>query len=400
MVLAVAAAHRNVLVEEQRSANELRASTAFAAAEAGLEWTLARINDPAPVGSDCLPSADAAARPLRERMVSIGVPAGNVAPRLWDDAGSPAAMQVACVRDMAGWRCSCPTSGRPDLPAVGIAAIAPAFVVELAASTRGDVVRVLATGCTRAGGATICAASADVAREATLRLEAAWALLPALRALPAAALTVRGDVDAGAASLGVHNRNGASGGLALHAGGRVAAPALRLGAPAGAPPSGSLASNDADLRALPAERFFARTFGMGAAAWAARPGMRRVVCSRDCTAEIAAAIAAGARLLAIEGDATIAGPVAIGSVDEPVAVVATGSLHVSGDVVVHGIVHAAALEWNDAMPGRALVRGAALVGGDYRGSGAVDFERDEAVLARLAATSGSFVRVNGSWKDF
>ena len=46
MVLAVAVAHRNVVVEEQRSANEMRAASAFEAAEAGLEWALARINDP------------------------------------------------------------------------------------------------------------------------------------------------------------------------------------------------------------------------------------------------------------------------------------------------------------------------------------------------------------------
>ncbi len=41
-----------------------------------------------------------------------------------------------------------------------------------------------------------------------------------------------------------------------------------------------------------------------------------------------------------------------------------------------------------------------LVGGSYRGDAAVDVRRDAAVLARLAAGNGSFVRINGSWKDF
>ena len=58
MVLAVAVAHRNVVVEEQRSANELRAASAFESAEAGLDWALSRINDPSRIGADCLPSAD------------------------------------------------------------------------------------------------------------------------------------------------------------------------------------------------------------------------------------------------------------------------------------------------------------------------------------------------------
>ena len=41
-----------------------------------------------------------------------------------------------------------------------------------------------------------------------------------------------------------------------------------------------------------------------------------------------------------------------------------------------------------------------VVSGSYRGNGAVDLRRDAAVLAQLAAGNGSFVRVNGSWKDF
>jgi hypothetical protein len=63
-------------------------------------------------------------------------------------------------------------------------------------------------------------------------------------------------------------------------------------------------------------------------------------------------------------------------------------------------VHAASLEWNDATPTAAFVRGAVLVAGDVRGNGAVDVHRDAAVLARLARAAGSFVRINGSWKDF
>ena len=400
MVLAVAVAHRNVVVEEQRSANELRAASAFEAAEAGLEWALARINDPTRTGADCLPSADAAALSLRQRMVRIDVPSGDLVPRTWNDAGTKAPLQAACVRGAAGWTCSCPASGRPVLPVLASVAIAPAFVVELAVSPRPDVVRVVATGCTRTSAGATCAASIDAASEATARLEAAWALLPALRAVPAAALTVQGDVDVGAASLGVHNVDAASGALAVHAGGRIAASALRVGAPPGAALGASLASGDAALRALPGNRFVARTFGMGASAWAAQPAARRIDCASDCARAIDTAIVAGTRLLAVDGDATISGPATFGSVDDPVVIVASGALRISGDVAVHGVVHATSLEWNDATPGRAFVRGAVLVGGGYRGNGAVDLRRDAAVLARLASGNGSFVRVNGSWKDF
>ena len=399
MVLAVAVAHRNVVVEEQRSANELRAASAFEAAEAGLDWALARINDPSPIGVDCQPSAEATALSFRDRMVRLDAASGDVTTLSWLDGGTPVPRQAACVLGEEGWACRCPLDGRPSLPPPAGTAMAPAFVVELAASTRGDVVRVIAVGCTRSGAGAACAASVDAASEATARLEAAWALLPALRSLPAAALTVQGDVDVGAASLGVGNVDAASGGLAIHAGGRIAATALRIAAPPGASIGASLASDDASLRELTADRFFARTLGMGRAAWADQPAARRIDCASDCADRIGAAIAAGQRLLAIDGDATITGPAAFGHSDDPIVIVASGALRLSGDIELHGVLHAGSLEWNETTPGGAYVRGAVIVG-SYRGNGAVDLHRDAAVLARLRSANGSFVRVNGSWKDF
>src|SRR5206468_11046258 len=203
---------------------------------------------------------------------------------------------------------------------------------------------------------------------------------PALRAPPAAALTVQGDVDVGAASLGVHNLDAASGALALHAGGRIGATALRIGAPPGAALGASLAGDDAALRALSADRFFARTFGMGTTAWVAQPAAGRVDCARDCAGDVGAAIDGGRRLLVIEGDATIVGPASFGSAEDPIVIVATGALTFSGDVEIQGVVYARSLGWNDTTPGGASVRGA-VVAGSYRGHGAVDVRRDGAVLA-------------------
>jgi len=138
---------------------------------------------------------------------------------------------------------------------------------------------------------------------------------------------------------------------------------------------------------------------MGRAAWADQPAARRIDCASDCADRIGAAIAAGQRLLAIDGDATITGPAAFGHSDDPIVIVASGALRLSGDIELHGVLHAGSLEWNDTTPGGAYVRGAVIVG-SYRGNGAVDLHRDAAVLARLRAANGSFVRVNGSWKDF
>src|SRR5437764_340881 len=126
-VLAVALAHHNVLVEEQRSANELRSHTAFAAADAGLEWALARINDPTPLAATCLPSGDAAAPSFRARMLRIDANTGAVTPTTWDEPGTTTPLRAACVRGVAGWTCSCPAGGRPLLPAAEGGALAPTF---------------------------------------------------------------------------------------------------------------------------------------------------------------------------------------------------------------------------------------------------------------------------------
>jgi len=399
-VLAVALAHRNVLVEEQRSANELRSRTAFQAADAGLEWALARINDPTPIAATCQPSGDAATPSFRSRMLRIDAATGSVTPTTWDDAGTATPLRSACVRGAAGWTCSCPAGGRPLLPAPDAGALAPTFFVELAPSARPGVVRVIATGCTRTTADGRCAPGTAAGREASSRVETAWALLPALRSAPAAALTIGENLDVGAAGLGAHNADAASGGLAIDAGGRILASALRISAPPGATLGQTIASGDDSLRGGATGRLFARHFGMDQAIWAAQPAVRKVVCEGDCNRAVAAALAAGARLLAFDGDVALAGPIVLGSADDPVVVAVAGALSLSGDVAVEGVVHAASLAWNDVTSGRAFVRGAVVVAGDMRGNASADIVRDAAVLERLSTASGSFVRVNGSWKDF
>ena len=139
---------------------------------------------------------------------------------------------------------------------------------------------------------------------------------------------------------------------------------------------------------------------MGAAAWAAQPAARRLDCASDCAASVGTAIDGGGRLLVIEGDATIVGPANFGSADDPIVIVATGALTLSGDIEINGVVacERARMERHDARARRRPWRRRSPA--SYRGNGAVDLHRDAAVLTRLAAGNGSFVRINGSWKDF
>ena len=398
-LLVLAQTNRSVATEGRASANQYRAAQAFEAAEAGVDWAIARLNDDTRLGADCLPSSAAGAQSFRDAYVPYDSALRRPEAATWDDAGTPRPMQAACIRGAAGWECHCPSSGAPSLPAPAGAALAPIFNVTFASGDRAGVVRIAATGCTNA--APDCFASTDAHQEAAARVEVMVALLPGLRSEPQAALTARGGVDAGGAALGAHNDDAASGGLALHAGGSVVGSAVRVTAPPGSPLDGAIAGADPALAGLSRDRFFSRWFGMTRNAWQHQPAITELSCGGGggCASSLAAAIARGSRLIAVDGDLAVGGPLVLGEPDRPVTVVVSGNAHFSGSVVVHGLIYAESIEWNGAGAG-ASVLGAAISAGDYSGTADVDFVRDAATLARLHYGTGSFVRVAGSWKDF
>ena len=395
MLIVVAYANRNIVVEARSSANQYRSTQAFEAAEAGLEWALAKLNDATTIGDDCLPSGASGALSFRDRQLHDDGAA--LTPLTWNDAGTLVPLQAACVRTADGWSCSCPSTGAPVLAAAASAATFPVFTVEFAPGARPGIVRAIATGCTRSDA--LCAATSDAGHEAAARVEVAFGLVPGLRAAPVAALMARGNVDAGASALGLHNLDSVQGGATVHAGGSVIGTAMRFTAPAGSSLDGSIVSGDANLAGLTADRFFARWFGMDKATWMAQPAATQVACSGDCSSAIADAVTAGSRLLAVDGDLALEGPVSLGTIERPIVVVSTGALRLRGAVTLHGVVVASSIDWRDTAAGT-LIQGAAISEGDYSGDAAVDIVHDAAILARLQRGSGSFARVNGSWKDF
>ena len=397
-ILVLAQTNRSISTADRSSANRYRAAQAFEAAEAGVDWAIGHLNDDTPLGPDCSPSSAAGTLSFRDTYVPYDADLRRPMPATWNDTGTPRPLQAACIRGATGWDCSCPVGGVPSLPTpVGLAA-APAFNVTFAADAGAGVVRIVATGCTDA--ATDCSASTDRNQEAAARIEVMVALLPGLRAEPAAALTTRGNIDAGGAALGAHNGDAASGGLAVQAGGRVTASAIRLTAPPGSPLDRSIVATDLDLAGLSSDRFFARWFGMTRDAWQRQPAVTWLSCSvGNCASALTAAVARGSRLIAVEDDLTLSGSLTLGEPDRPVIIVVAGSARLSGSIVLHGLLHAASIDWTGVGSGASVI-GAAISAGDYSGTADVDFIRDAATLARLRHGTGSFVRVAGSWKDF
>jgi len=402
MCLVAAYANRGLLFEQRASANQYRAAQAFEAAEAGIEWGIAQLNQPQRIDGQCLPTANAANTSFRERFVQSQPDTARLEPVTWMSGTTPVALQAACVRGTAGWTCSCPSNGLPALAAAGSddGMPHPAFAVQFSAEAQPGLIRITSTGCSSADGP--CRPGSAGRPDASARLQVVLGLLPGLRVAPTAALTVKDSVDVGAAALGVHNVDVASGGITVRAGGSLLGTALRLTTAPGGAAGASVLTQDAALASIDSDRLFATHFGVDKASWNTHAAVQAIDCRSECAARVAAAIdgQAANRMVSITGDARLTGPVALGSPTQPVLLVVNGTLTLSGDVMLHGLVYASDIRWDDSSNPQAQVRGALISASAYRGNGTPDLHHDAAVLRALQRHTGSLARVPGSWRDF
>jgi hypothetical protein len=415
MALTALFVNRNLVFEQRSATNQYRSTLAFEAAEAGLEWALAQLNNPQALKADCLPTnhaadstTNSATNSFRTRYLKLDAVSGHYAPSTWNTAdGRAAELRPSCVQVGSDWSCSCPTQSEPALRTATDSALAPAFSVRFLAAGKPGLVRVVSTGCTSWAGACASASSSadsngamQPSADATAQIEITLALLPGLRTAPVATLTTRGAVQAVDAALGIHNTDSATA-LSLHAGGTVQLAQARVSSPAGAPRSSAWVTDDKALASLSTERFFASYFGVNKASWQQQPAVTRVMCTGNCSSAVNNAIQSTTQhaLIWLEGDITLSGPITLGSAERPALIVVNGAATLEGAVAITGVIYANALRWDDASTG-ATVHGAAVSESSYRGSGEPELFYDPSVLAQLTQHSGNFVRVSGSWRDF
>jgi len=405
MSLAAAYASRNLIFEQRTSANQYRSTQSFEAAEAGLEWATALLNG-GRINSSCLPSADTSFDSFRQRYLLTNVNTGVVTQRL-NTSSSSAYLWAACSFDGSSWTCACPTGtlAAADLP-TGRSAFAVRFVEQ---SGKPGMVRIEANGCNAYDLSClrfeIPTASPFVCRSTACAM---LALHSGAKAAPLAALTVRQGVTGSA--LAVYNSNVANGGITIHSGGAVSVAALTLGSTPGTPGAPSLRQNDSLLSTLPADSAdcsyctFSTVFGLRPETYRRQMGTLNVACGAACTAtQVNTALASqrgrvvylrGAGGLNIDDPAA-----AIGSATDPVVLVIEGPLVVAAgagaSARIHGLVYA-----NSASLNGGEIRGALISATDVTGASPATVIYDGTALARLRLTSGSFVRVPGSWRDF
>ncbi len=401
LTLMVGFASRNLIFEQRSSANQARSTQAFEAAEAGLQWAQAMLDSGTPIGADCEPSAAPGDTSFRERFLAYDAANQRFAPRTWDDAGTPVALQAACVLDENGWACSCPSASHPTLISPPATAGHPAFALRFVAAPRSGMVQLLATGCDHFAPACLPGSAAASSSGASASVQVLLGLLPALATRPIAALTARGDIAAEGA-LTLVNTDLAAGGLTAQAGGNIALPAATLITPPQAPAAASVASLDIQLAAADGERLLARWLGLDRDRWQQLPDTRHLACPADCSADLAQAIGPDAAhpLVWIAGDLQLDGPVAFGSAERPVLLVVEGQIRLSGGVQIHGAIVSLDATWDTSGSSDAQVHGALVALGNVVGDGTPTIVYDAGVLARLQGQRGSFTRVPGSWRDF
>lgn len=280
LALASLGLHRHLIAEQRAAANQARATQAFEAAEAGLEWALAQLNGTQRIGADCQPDTDPAATTptFRERYLTLTRTTGGV---------TPTALQASCVRTGSGWSCSCPASGPVVLTAPAGVEPGPAFTLRFQPATRAGAVRISADGCTSLAGA--CAAGSASSADATAHAEVTVALVAGLRNSPALALTTR------------------------------------------------------DAAIQTPDQFFATFFGIDKPTWQSQSVVARITCGADCGRAIGEAIAAGSALIQVDGDLALTGPLTLGTVARPVVIVASGGAHLDGGVTIVGALYAASV---------------------------------------------------------
>jgi len=416
ITLVAAYTSRNLLFEQRTSANQYRATLAFEAADAGIEWAVARLNE-GRMNDDCTelaPAAAVGAQPsFRQRYLSVDVT--NTATN-----GVITALDklAGCVFNGTTWICHCPDAGSPaPTYTTSGAGPFPAFWVKFRSDqvgSRPGVVRIQVNACTRDDAACL-----NFNREAQSGdgLASVWAMVAlrtGLPTAPAAALTVRGNFSRDPSSDPiVRNDDATSGGVTIHGGSAVDTTGITLTSLPGTPPTLSVVQNDPSL-ALPnlsiayttpandgRQRMFNSVFGTWWETYRDQPGVFAIECAGGCDADDvndAANRHPGHAIYVRNSDLRI--DANIGIATAPVLVIVDGNVEFGGGTpTMYGVIYSRAANWQ--LEGDGTLQGAAMAERNFRfddDDPQIIYDRN--VIRLVQRTTGTFVKIAGSWRDF
>jgi Tfp pilus assembly protein PilX len=410
--LVAAYTNRNLIFEQRTSANQYRATQSFETAQAGLQWALTMLNG-SRIDSSCAPSTTSSDNTFRERYLTTSATTGLVTGNLRSDSST---LYAACVFNGSGWNCSCPEDAAPAPTLPTGPGVFPAFQVRFFRNTASSpaippgVIRVDVVACPSFDANCLNVVN-PVGDQGRSTVSALIALQSALKTPPAAALTVRGNIDVGGATIRAYNSDIASGAVAVQLGGSSTTSsrgAMQLGSAPGTPASFGYVEGDSMFAGLTTvdtllptlgDRMFATLLGLAPGTYRSQPALT-LLTGCPCTAQqVRDAIAQNPmRPVWVDGDLTINSAGAIGSSTDPVMLIVDGSMTFSNNVTIYGVVYSRAATW--VTSGTGTIEGAAIAENDLGGSGSGTYVYNRDVLNLLRLRYGSFVVVPGSWKDY
>ena len=397
--------NRNIIFEQKTSANQLRSTAALEMAEAGMEWATGMLNTAFDIDANCafLTTTNISFRRkyVQTAWASGSADATNVLPATTTYPG--------CKVNGNTLTCGCPTvpSSGSATASLGTAEL-PGFTVSFSATSDPEAVRIIATGCTAQAG--VCTPGTAGNSDATATVSAILKLRPLLRAAPASPLTC-GTTCAVGGSYNIVNRDVETGGILVNAGsGITQGNGASYTSIPGQPVANALVGNDASLSALSSadptctnSSMFNAYFGSTIAQYAASPATKTIPncgSANTCGGLVDTAYADGWRSFYFpDGFARNNSSGSLGSVSDPVTLVSASGFDLNGNIDIYGMIFSNSANVNDLGTGTADIHGALVTCAAYDNNGNGTLEFDPAVLKGVRRSTGSLVRVPGSWTD-
>jgi hypothetical protein len=433
--------NRGLIFEQKTSANQVRATTAFEAAEAGVEWATGMLNSPFDIDTSCalLATTNTSFRAKYLGSSGAAAPVQRVYP--------------GCKINGTTVTCSCPdVPGAANAEAVAGTAqtgtgVLPSFTVAfrpVVSAAAAVSVEVISTGCTAQGG--VC--KPDTASPAALSVGGvtgsvpttgnsdAWAqvstiltLRSLLRAAPSAALTC-GTSCAVGGSYNIYNRDVASNGYLVNAGTTITSGnGTSYGTIPGQPIENALIASDTSLAAIAGSdptcnnnAMFSTYFGTTIQAYADSPQVLTIqnascggsanCMQADCTNNVSCRTAMdtaygnGWRNYYLPNGLSInnggGGPWVLGASGpgNGVNIVSPGDIDINGNISIYGMIFSNSANVNDLGTGTANIYGAMVTCRGYNNNGNGTLTYDANALGGTGLRPGVMVRVPGSWRDF
>ena len=409
MTLIAFFANKNMIFEQKTSANQMRSTKAFEAAEAGIEWATSMLNDPRYTNATCT-TTGTNTRSFRSQYLPYSASSG-FAPV--SNAQPGCSMNSATGTPVLS--CSCPAAGsNPSLSSTTDPTFTVKFEPVNAATLPGgtannESVLVTAYGCTAADGR--CVPGFTGSADAHQKISVILKLRPALRAVPAAAVTTGGSLQLTSAASTVSNTDPDSNGILVNAGGGINSTAVTgcngsfkdFANPVtlpGTPWQNSMVSNDASLSALSnnPDAMFESYFGTTLNQFRADTSTKNLTSCGSVVNDFYTAFDQGYRSFYTACNFQTNND--LGSLANPVILVTAAALQFNGGADIYGLIYGDQATWSEVGLGNGSINGALVVRGNYCANANAEYNYNADALKNVRGTTGTLIRVPGSWKDF